>query len=152
MPKKQRLMINKDPPTMSGYPHPECITGGWTALLSVEEKKLVDARVVEMKDIDDKFYYTYTGFDALDFETQQIIRIKLESNKRWERMRGTVLFRAPEPLDSSLLTLPKDIVQQAEWTRKFKSEAARELRCRGRQAARMAAADEFVVRHYVART
>ena len=112
----------------------------------------MDARVVEMKDIDDKFYNIYTGFDALDFETQQIIRIKLESNKRWERMRGTVRFRAPGPLDPRLLTLPKDMVQQAEWTGKFKCDAARELRSRGRQAARMAAADEFVVRHYVART
>jgi hypothetical protein len=147
-------MISKIPPTMSGYPHPECITGGWTALLSVEEKKLVDAKVKEMKDIDGGFYYSYTGFDALDFETQQIIRIKLESNKRWERMRGTVRFRAPGPLDPRLLTLPdaKDVVQQKEWTGKFKCDAARELRSRGRQAARMAAADEFVVRHYVART
>ena len=89
--KKHAIIIPKTPEYMQGYPYPKCITGGWTALLNAEQTSIVDARVAEMQAIDKVHYADYTGFDALNDETQVSIRKMLDENKEWEKKFGAYL-------------------------------------------------------------
>jgi hypothetical protein len=139
---------------MPGYPHPECITGGWTALLSDAQKAIVAAKVTEKQSIDSGYYYSYTGFDALDDEAQAEIRYKLNENKQWERIHGTVWFKTPDPLNPKLKSLPNtaDMAQKREWEGQYKMDAIHWLSSRRRQVKQMAVNDGYPVRTYIHRT
>jgi len=150
--RKQWVIARKDPVITSGYPYPECITGGWTALLTDDEKGIVDAKVNAMKSINKTFYSSYTGFDALDSETQKSICDKLDANKQWEKEHGRLWFREPMAVDPNLLNLPKDYAQQTGWQDKYKADARIWLVSRQRQAMRMIARNEYPVRSYIYRT
>ena len=69
-PHRRGVIIRESPMILPGYPHPECLAGGWPALLSVAQKAVMTAKVVEMQTIRSGYYCSYTGFDALDDETQ----------------------------------------------------------------------------------
>jgi hypothetical protein len=152
--RKQWAIVRKAPEVFPDYPHPECITGGWMALLSDAERAVAEAKAMEMRGIDGGIYNSYTGYDALSAETQASVRAKLDANKEWERTHGTIWFRPPKPLDPRLLVLPdsKDSMQKREWKGKYMVDAFRWLSHRRREAGRMVTAKAFPVRTYIART
>jgi hypothetical protein len=153
--RKQWVIIRNSPDVRSDYPYPECITGGWMALLSEAERGIVDAKALEMRRIDSHIFAQYTGFDALDAETQASIRQKLDENKQWERTYGTVWFRTPDPVDPRLLTMPEDSgnsLQTRVWRGWYITAQSIWLGSRRRQANRMMARNAFPTRTYIART
>jgi hypothetical protein len=125
MPTKRWAIIRSQPVMVSGYPYPECILGGWTALLTRAEKAVVDAKVSEYRQI-----LGYTGFDALDADAQQAIRDKLDANKQWEKQNGCLWFKAPQ----------KTV------------DASRWYQDRRRQVAQMIADDSYPVRTVIYRS
>ena len=152
--RKQWAIIRSSPDVRPGYPHPECITGGWMALLSEAERGIVDAKALEMRRIDSHVFAQYTGFDALDAETQASIHQKLDDNKQWERTYGTIWFRTPDPLDPRLLALPennRDSLQTRVWKGWYTTAHGIWLGSRRRQASRMMDRNAFPIRTYVAR-
>jgi hypothetical protein len=147
-PRRHSVIICKEPNTVPGYPYPQCITGGWPALLSGEERGLVDTRVKTMKAADPMFYAGYTGFDALSPESQASIRSKLAENKLWERRHGPVFFQVSGLIDSTIL----GNVAQSDWKATFCLLYNRWLTGRRRQVMRMTGNNEYLVRSYIFRT
>lgn len=134
------------PAYRSGYPHPECILGGWRALLTAKEQlALVDAAARRDGS---------TGFDALDARTRAEIRTKLRANREWERANGPIWFDPPS-LDEGLV-LPvgrSDAAQDArEWKAAFWIASRLADASRRRQVARMIVRDLYPVRIVIRRS
>jgi hypothetical protein len=151
--RKHWAIARKSPMIMPGYPHPECITGGWTALLNEVQTEIVTAKIIAMQRIDRGYYFSYTGFDALDAETQADIRKKLNENKQWEKINGPVWFHTPDPHSPKLKIMPDttDKKQTTEWRGQLTADVLRWLSSRRRQVKRMVVDDGYPVRTYIYR-
>ena len=124
-PGKKYAIVRSTPEEYPDYPYPECILGGWEALLTSDQRMVMEAaktrrgwetlldedrrRVLEASKVDRdneagntevderKISSSYTGFDALDADVQKMVRDKLAANKQWESEHGCLWFETPAP-------------------------------------------------------
>jgi hypothetical protein len=90
MPPRRFVILRTVPEEYANYPHPECILGGWEALLSNEQKKLMKERKAKL---DGKVIAGgTTGFHTLDADVQKMVKDKLNENEEWERVYGRLRF------------------------------------------------------------
>ena len=88
--RKRFVILRNTPEEYADYPHPECILGGWEALLTEDQRKSMGAKLDEKKKASGA-----TGFHTLDADVQKMVKDKLEENKEWERMFGRLRFATP---------------------------------------------------------
>jgi hypothetical protein len=149
-PKKHWVIARKAPAFVPDYPHPECITGGWSALLDEKQKGVVQAKVAEMKKLDKTYYACYTGFDSLDDNTRTSIHAKLEENKAWEKKFGSLWLKTPEST-SPPPVMPVTDNEKRVWRLWFNTARSKASSSRREQVAEMVKDNEFTVRTYIYR-
>ena len=88
MPPQRFVILRTVPEEYADYPHPECILGGWEALLSEEQKRSMKAKL-------DGIAGGATGFHTLDADVQKMVKDKLNENEEWERVYGRLRFATP---------------------------------------------------------